>query len=78
MERNAVVSAVGPVMISVSEHQYSGSDLVAVRATWRVGCTTNNGIANEGRFRSTTRERGDVKIQHLDPRVVVYRATLGR
>ncbi len=31
---NAVVSAVGPVQISASEHQYFSSDSIGLRATW--------------------------------------------
>ena len=37
IDRGAVVSAVGPVMIASSEHQYFSSDSVALRATWRIG-----------------------------------------
>jgi hypothetical protein len=37
VDRNAVVSAVGPVMVATSEHQYFPSDSVALRATWRFG-----------------------------------------
>lgn len=37
VDKNAVVSAVGPVMISVSEHHYFASDSVGVRATCRLG-----------------------------------------
>lgn len=37
VDASAVVYAVGPVMISVSEHQYFSSDSVGVRATWRIG-----------------------------------------
>ena len=37
LDRNAVVSAVGPVRIAVSEHQFFSSDSVLVRGTWRTG-----------------------------------------
>lgn len=37
IDRSAVVSAVGPIKIAVSEHQYFSSDSVALRATWRIG-----------------------------------------
>ncbi len=37
VDRNAVVSAVGSVMVATSEHQYFTSDSVALRATWRIG-----------------------------------------
>lgn len=37
LDRNAVVSAVGPVRVATSEHQYFSSDSVALRATWRIG-----------------------------------------
>ncbi len=37
LDRNAVVSAVGPVSVATSEHQYFNSDSVALRATWRIG-----------------------------------------
>lgn len=37
VDRNAVVSAVGSVMIATSEHQYFSSDSVGLRATWRIG-----------------------------------------
>lgn len=37
VDRNAIVSAVGPVRIANSEHEYFSSDSVAVRATWRIG-----------------------------------------
>ncbi|BBX56960.1 Phage capsid family protein [Mycobacterium shottsii] len=37
LDRTAVVSAVGPVRIASSEHQFFSSDSVALRATWRIG-----------------------------------------
>ncbi len=37
VDAHAVVSAVGPVQISTSEHQYFSSDSIALRATWRIG-----------------------------------------
>ncbi len=37
IDKNAVVSAIGPVRIAVSEHQFVSSDSVLVRATWRTG-----------------------------------------
>ncbi|OBG25521.1 phage major capsid protein [Mycobacterium sp. E3198] len=37
IDRTAIVSAYGPVMVSTSEHQFFSSDSVAVRATWRIG-----------------------------------------
>lgn len=37
IDRNAIVSAVGPVLVSRSEHTYFSSDSVAVRVTWRIG-----------------------------------------
>lgn len=37
LDRAAVVSAIGPVTVAVSEHQYFSADSVALRATWRIG-----------------------------------------
>ena len=37
VDRNAIVSAVGSVMVATSEHQYVSSDSVGLRATWRIG-----------------------------------------
>ncbi len=37
LDRNAVVSAVGPVRVATSEHAYFGSDSVGLRATWSIG-----------------------------------------
>lgn len=37
LDRNAIVSAVGPVMIATSMDQYFASDSVALRCTWRTG-----------------------------------------
>lgn len=37
LDKTAVVSAVGPVMIAQSEHVYFNSDGIALRATWRFG-----------------------------------------
>jgi HK97 family phage major capsid protein len=37
IDRSAIVSAVGSVLIATSEHQYFDSDSVGVRATWRFG-----------------------------------------
>ncbi|MBB3604531.1 hypothetical protein FHT40_004209 [Mycolicibacterium sp. BK556] len=37
IDKRAIVSAVGPVKIATSEHQYFSSDSVLLRATWRFG-----------------------------------------
>lgn len=37
IDKNAVVSAVGPVRVAQSEHAYFSSDSVALRCTWRFG-----------------------------------------
>ena len=37
IDRNAVVSAVGPVDIATSEHAAFAADSVLLRATWRLG-----------------------------------------
>lgn len=37
IDQSAIVSAVGPVQVSVSEHTYFSSDSIALRATWRIG-----------------------------------------
>ena len=37
LDKYAIVSAVGPVPVSTSEHQYFSSDSIALRATWRFG-----------------------------------------
>ena len=37
VDRNAVVSAVGPVLVKADESVYFNSDSVALRATWRIG-----------------------------------------
>jgi HK97 family phage major capsid protein len=37
VDRNAVVSAIGPVSIATSEHALFGSDGVQLRALWRIG-----------------------------------------
>ncbi|MGV0646714.1 phage major capsid protein [Mycolicibacterium sp. XJ2546] len=37
VDQNAIVSAVGPVKVATSEHQYFTADSVALRATWRIG-----------------------------------------
>ncbi|PND54446.1 phage major capsid protein [Mycobacterium sp. ENV421] len=37
IDKTAVVSAVGPVMVSTSEHAYFSADSIAVRCTWRIG-----------------------------------------
>lgn len=39
IDRNAVVSAVGTVQVSVSDQVYFASDSVGVRCTWRFGAT---------------------------------------
>ena len=39
VDRFAIVSAVGPVVIATSTDQYFSSDSVAVRATFRLGTT---------------------------------------
>jgi len=37
LDRTAILSAVGDVMVSQSEHFYFGSDNIALRCTWRFG-----------------------------------------
>lgn len=37
LDSSEVISAVGPVNVSVSDHLYFNSDSIAVRATWRIG-----------------------------------------
>ncbi len=37
VDRTAIVSAVGPVEVSQSEHVYFASDSIALRCTWRFG-----------------------------------------
>lgn len=37
IDRNAIVSAVGPVRVETNDSVYFNSDSVAVRATWRIG-----------------------------------------
>lgn len=37
VDKNAVVSAVGPVLVAQSEHHYFSSDSIALRCTWRFG-----------------------------------------
>jgi hypothetical protein len=37
IDRTAIVSAIGPVLIAMSEHRYLSSDGVGLRATWRFG-----------------------------------------
>lgn len=37
VDKSAIVSAVGQVMVSQSEHAYFSSDSVALRCTWRFG-----------------------------------------
>ena len=37
IDRTAVVSAVGPVMVATSEHAHFASDSIAIRCTWRFG-----------------------------------------
>lgn len=37
IDKGAVLSAVGPIMVAVSEHAYFGSDGTAIRCTWRFG-----------------------------------------
>jgi len=37
LDRNACVSAVGPVLVATSQDAYFASDSVGLRATWRVG-----------------------------------------
>lgn len=37
IDKNAVVSAVGPVMVATSVDTYFASDDIALRATWRIG-----------------------------------------
>jgi HK97 family phage major capsid protein len=39
VDRSAIVSAVGPVKVSTSEHTYFANDSVALRCTWRFGHT---------------------------------------
>lgn len=40
VDRTAIVSAVGPVEVSQSEHVYFASDSIALRCTWRFGANT--------------------------------------
>jgi HK97 family phage major capsid protein len=37
LDRNAIVSAVGEVMVAQSEHAYFNSDSIGLRCTWRFG-----------------------------------------
>lgn len=37
VDKTAVVSAVGPVMVATSEHAYFSSDSIGLRCTWRFG-----------------------------------------
>lgn len=37
VDKTAVVSAVGPVMVATSEHAYFSADSIAIRCTWRFG-----------------------------------------
>lgn len=37
IDKSAIVSAVGPVLVAQSEHVYFGSDSIALRCTWRFG-----------------------------------------
>ena len=37
VDKSAIVSAVGQVMVAQSEHAYFSSDSIAVRCTWRFG-----------------------------------------
>jgi HK97 family phage major capsid protein len=37
IDRTAVVSAVGPLVVATSTDRYFDSDSVALRATWRAG-----------------------------------------
>lgn len=37
IDKNAVVSAVGPVLVANSEHAFFNADSIAVRCTWRFG-----------------------------------------
>jgi hypothetical protein len=37
VDRNAIVSAAGPVMVATNEATYFTSDSIALRATWRSG-----------------------------------------
>ncbi|MDW5610007.1 MULTISPECIES: phage major capsid protein [Mycolicibacterium] len=37
VDQRAVVSAVGPIKVATSEHEYFSSDSVLLRATWRFG-----------------------------------------
>lgn len=37
IDKAAVVSAVGPVLVAVSDQRYFTSDSIALRATWRIG-----------------------------------------
>lgn len=39
LDRSAIVSAVGPIRVATSEHQYFNSESVALRASWRFGHT---------------------------------------
>ena len=37
VDKSAIVSAVGAVMVAQSEHAYFSSDSIALRGTWRFG-----------------------------------------
>ena len=37
VDKNAVIAAVGPVLVAQSEHTYFASDSIALRCTWRFG-----------------------------------------
>ena len=59
LDRNAVVSAVGPVRIAVSEHQFFSSDSVLIRGTWRTGF-------------AVTRPRAGRPVRHRATRMLTH------
>ena len=54
LDRNAIVSAVGPVSIATSEHALFAKDSVQLRATWRIGW----GVIRPDRIGKFTTEPG--------------------
>jgi HK97 family phage major capsid protein len=54
VDSSAVVSAIGPVSIAVSEHSLFASDSVQLRATWRIGW----GVTRPDRIGKFTTEPG--------------------
>jgi hypothetical protein len=54
IDSSAVVSAIGPVSIGVSEHALFAKDSVQLRATWRIGW----GVTRPDRIGKFTTEPG--------------------